>query len=770
MSTHELVLAGCTPEPLMSYLKALGVLRLVAEQKDANALGCWCAATFVLRSTLDWRSLQRFFLDEYQPTPIVAPWNAGSGFYLKWDDKRKTFRRRDAVTAVDNVWESTSERLLGYRTAIASIKKGLGSMARPLDLGVELANKTKDEKRAFLDAVLVFEVAGDTVCLTKADKDRFLADLRSRTLNDDSLWWIDAALALTVGRKKNRHEAPLLGSGGNVGNSDFSAMFAQMIPEIMPLADGSASPQSEGLLAASLRRDPVPLPAYPIGQFNPGEAGGANQTQGFESSPQMNPWDYVLMCEGALLMGGAISRRTETGPTGASFPFTVRSSAVGYGSAGCERTRGETWLPLWTRPASARELGAMLREGRVDLAGKPARNGVEFARALSMLGIERGVTNFIRYGYQERLGQSYLATPLGSFEVHARPDADLLCGADRWLDRFRGAASGDNAPARFVRALRAIESSIFAFCQHGGVERFANVLCAFGRAERELAHGERFGDEKHLRPLAGLSTDWIRASNDASVEFDLALALAGIWDPSRKVGPLRANLESVTWHTHDQWRGYTDWAKKDRAVVWSSADLSTNLAAVLDRRVMDAGRKGCLSLPLGFRWPASLEAISRFLVGDVDEERLENLLWGLLLVDHSKKYPHLARPRVDDAQPLPRAYALLKLLFLPHPFGTSNGEVVVKPEPAVLALVRTGRVGEACVLAVRRLRASGLVPMPHMSGRRKVRDDEWEGVADTVNARRLGAALLFPVSHGDVHQGLMTLVLRRGLESVSAVG
>ena len=30
MSTHEIVLTGCTPEPLMSYLKALGVLRLVA--------------------------------------------------------------------------------------------------------------------------------------------------------------------------------------------------------------------------------------------------------------------------------------------------------------------------------------------------------------------------------------------------------------------------------------------------------------------------------------------------------------------------------------------------------------------------------------------------------------------------------------------------------------------------------------------------------------------------------------------------------------------
>ena len=41
MTTYETVLKGCTPEPLMNYLKALGILRLVAEQRDPNAQGCW---------------------------------------------------------------------------------------------------------------------------------------------------------------------------------------------------------------------------------------------------------------------------------------------------------------------------------------------------------------------------------------------------------------------------------------------------------------------------------------------------------------------------------------------------------------------------------------------------------------------------------------------------------------------------------------------------------------------------------------------------------
>jgi hypothetical protein len=49
--TELLTLAGCTPEPLMSYLKALGVFRLVAEQADSVARGMWKGDRFVLESS-----------------------------------------------------------------------------------------------------------------------------------------------------------------------------------------------------------------------------------------------------------------------------------------------------------------------------------------------------------------------------------------------------------------------------------------------------------------------------------------------------------------------------------------------------------------------------------------------------------------------------------------------------------------------------------------------------------------------------------------------
>lgn len=78
---YSLRLSGCAPIPLAHYLKALGVLRLVSEQVDHQAQGWWEGDTFRLRSTLDREGLLQFFLERYAPTPLVAPWNGGSGFF-----------------------------------------------------------------------------------------------------------------------------------------------------------------------------------------------------------------------------------------------------------------------------------------------------------------------------------------------------------------------------------------------------------------------------------------------------------------------------------------------------------------------------------------------------------------------------------------------------------------------------------------------------------------------------------------------------------------
>jgi CRISPR-associated protein Csx17 len=79
----EIALEGCAPVPLAAYLKALGIFRIVAEQKDENVHGFWREEAFVLDTAVMKENLVHFFLDNYRPSPIISPWNGGSGFYYR---------------------------------------------------------------------------------------------------------------------------------------------------------------------------------------------------------------------------------------------------------------------------------------------------------------------------------------------------------------------------------------------------------------------------------------------------------------------------------------------------------------------------------------------------------------------------------------------------------------------------------------------------------------------------------------------------------------
>jgi CRISPR-associated protein Csx17 len=255
-----------------------------------------------------------------------------------------------------------------------------------------------------------------------------------------------------------------------------------------------------------------------------------------------------------------------------------------------------------------------------------------------------------------------------------------------------------------------------------------------------------------------LSKAWLTAAQEDSPEFRIALALAAM-RATGEVGPLRANLEVVS---PAPW-GWT-WAEpKDRyATVWAGNDLPRNLQAVLERRLIDAERAGLEGLPLESHFSASADDITAFLAGQVDDERLAEWLWGLMLIDLGKashkdlrKDLRLTQAGVAN-QPVPRAYALLKLLFLPsnHALKTAGGEPI-KPEVSILSYLRAGRLNDACQAAARRLWASGYVPMPGPMSGRSLRPADYT-LPQRMQAR-LAAALLIPVSSPE---RLVRLVLR----------
>jgi len=717
---HDLELLGCTPEPLMAYLKALGILRLVSEQKDAEARGWWKNDTFQLRSTLDRYALAQFFLETYQPTPIIAPWAGGSGFFSG-----------DNIKAVNALCSSNVSRCKPYSEVIHH--------ARRIIEAEQITDKPKDE-----------------------DKVRLIRRYRQE-LPDEVVAWMDAAMVL---QQDGQGFAPLLGTGGNDGRLDFTQNFMQRIVSLGLHESSPVGDKSRAWLNQALFGSPARLDSASVGQFSPGRAGGPNATQGMEGESTDNPWDFVLMLEGTLLLAGAAVRRfgvgmARGGTTRTAFPFTVRAVAAGFDSSASRdeaQSRGELWFPLWSRPARCEDVRQLFGEGRADVSGRPAQDGVDFARAVAGLGVDRGVAGFSRLAFLKRSGKAYLAAPLGRFDVAEHSEVDLLRQIDPWLDSFRRAAGDKTAPPHFGAALRTVESAIFDFCKYGGGTFFQKIVVALGSAQRELSIAERFREAKRLRPIAGLCCDWINAANDDSAEFAVARALASIHDPQQKIGPLRVNLESVDWK-----KNCRAWAEKDRAVVWNAADLSTNLANVLQRRMMDGQRAGCECLPLASHIAVPLDIIAAFIAGELDDQRIEDLIWGLMLIN-----PSYASGKAKNASTpptvLPRHYALLKLLFLPGPLaadrpGDSETGIAIRPEPRIGPLLRAGRVGEACAVTARRLRASGLPPMPGPVGG-VVRDLEWlEYPADHRRAQRLAAALLIPISSESV-DSLVHLVCR----------
>jgi len=725
MTMPEIRLNGCRPEPLMSYLKALGVLRIVSEQADRTARGAWRDDAFVLKTVLQEESLVSFLLDVYQPTPVVAPWAGGSGFFEK-----------DNKEAINLITASHTSRFKPYQEVIENVQN-------------------------------ILRKEGQELKPSEAQKTHLLRVYR-RELPDAFVLWMDSVLVLQT---EGQGFPPILGTGGNDGRLDFTQNFMQRLTDLgLHKSAESQTEQKRGqssdwLRSAVLGESSGGLLIKAVGQFDPGRVGGPNATQGMEGRSLVNPWDFVLMIEGAMIMAGALARRMGLQGAGrAVFPFTVAASQVGEGSLDKQdpsTARGEIWLPLWEHFAGFSELRLVFSEGRAELSGRQSRDGIEFARAVAGLGTDRGLSGFVRYSFLRRSGKAFIAAPQGRFEITHRPDVHLLEALEKggWLDNFRRACKSTkpSPPQRFPSALRRLDTAIFNYCRYGGKSRFAAILAALGGIERELAliPGNTVGN-RNIHPVPLLSPDWIGVCNEGSPEFRIAVALASIHERKRKgvrtgVEAVRCNLEPVE---RRGWR-YA-WADNTRAVLWSYGGLCLNLSSVLERRLVDSARNNLRELPLGSLHSVSLADVAMFLNGRTNDQWLEHFLWGAILVDHQGPWPRPAGP-AEFGPRLPRAYALLKLLFLPRRFALksqSDGEPI-RPEPAILGRLRAGDINGACEIAARRLRASGFVPMPGClpSGRHRTLD-----FAENIDPMRLAAALLIPIKET---VRLKRLVLRK---------
>ena len=736
MTTNEITLAGCSPTPLASYLKALGVLRLIASptssvsgsSADPEVRGFWENERFHVRTSLDSETLTHFFLEEYVPSPIIAPWNRGSRFYP--GDTKKGLKPFASSNVVPR-----------FLLIAATVKAALQEIQRQ----------------------------GLKECPKDSDKARFVAGLRGR-LSDVALDWLDAALVLSSD-SADLNFPKLLGTGGNDGNLEFTDNFMQRLASIFDIATGKPKEDAERLLRTSLFADGTwGFHNVAIGQFAPGAAGGPNASTGYEADSNVNPWDFVLALEGAIMFAGAATRRHQA-ELGASFSFTVRPTGAGWGGVSDsdeENARAEFWAPLWDQPAGHRELEGLLKEGRAVLNGKTARDGLDFARAAASLGTSRGVSGFARYGFVMRSGKAYLAAPLGTLSVGS-PTAEAVelisdLDAGGWLSQIRRLARDKGAPARARTAVKQLEDALFAMSEaHVSPRSVQGALGALGDLVGWL-RDSRDAPEK-ISPPPRLSYKWVRMADDETPEYRVAAALASLGWPSGKNLRQDASAEDEapsTDPTEDtaapkkrialaahfapldaetipkRRRGWV--LQNQTQVVWGAGSLESNLIAVLQRRLIDES----IAAPLDAAAPARLADITVFIEGEFDDERCARLLTGLIWAQPPTWLPFVKqslRPVV------PFAYAAIKPIFAPAASLKALAEKGLVPQdcklpipPSLVSRLRSGGVKEAVSLALARARASGIAS-PFAS----------PGMSKKIEAgSRLAAALLIPLDEYDL--------------------
>lgn len=647
----EVDLYGCRVEPLASYLKALGVLRLVAQQKDKNARGFWRGEHFVLESTLDRDALVQFFRSEWEPTPVVAPWNGGSGF-----------------------WPSTSDESL--RTIEASADPRLQGLASTIAIA----------RAAICDLRLVEAPEKGEA------KTNLIVLLRAR-MSDKALEWLDAATVLT----DNEPVYPaLLGTGGNDGRQDFSNNFMQRILQVFAQPAGV-----DGALMGIAGRTRT---KGSLGQFSP------------TALERSDAWDFVLAIEGAQVLAGAATRRLESRDNeGLAFPFHVRAASAPSLAEG-EDGHGEIWLPRWTMSSSFREVRRLFAEGRAKTSSRSAANGLDFARSVASLGVDRGVAEFVRISFQPRNGKNHFATALDRIASQDAPAARLLDDVDAWLQRFRQKASGGNVPARVALAARRLERAMFEAVGGGSL---GTVLIGLGNAELALSRSLPFAAKAFLNPLPRLQAAWSAAVVNGSVEQRLGAALAARRGMRGRLLPLDA---TGRFGRRDQ-----------QGFVFADRPLVANLHALLQREDIEEWQGQSVPSDAGMA-RCSLSDIAAFISGRVDDVLVEGWLRGAVLVEGG-----LVSEVPREAVLPPATFAVLSLVH----GRRLDGEELPR-STGVLARACAGDAAGATAAAIRRLNSSGR-PMPVSAL-----------TEPPTHTRRIAAALAFP----------LTSTQRRTLESM----
>lgn len=690
MTLHLHHLTGCAPAPLAHYLKALGVLRIVAEQKDPEVRGYWQDEHFCVLTTLDRSALERFFLEEYAPTPAFNPWGARSGFYSGSSE-------RTSRLALQRIADSDLPRLAGMQATIATVREVV------CNLGGNKPEDAEEQARMLHRIQAVTRGAG--------------AD------------WLAAVVALVA---SDLRKPALLGTGGNEGSGSYVSAYCNAI--VTCIIDRQADS------ALSLFDRQGPLQSYKwqgsFGQFLPEGSG--------------TPWDLLLLIEGAILLRSAVTTRSTSGHSSRflASPFYLEAHALGSGASApadevamqkgrARPGRGEQWFPLWVRPANLRDLQALFADGRCSAGRNRSTSPIDAARAISRAGVARGVTAFNRYGYLQRNNlATHFAVPLGRIDVQERTTTRLIDEVAPWARSLWREARASHATSRLRIAERRLADSVFGVLTH---DREAVRWQALLVAASEVEAVQAMGAALRAGPIPPLGPGWVDACNDHSPEYRLALALgsaAARYDRHRPVDSVRQHW--IPLDHRGRFRQKEGRLATDPRVVAHGRDPVLDCVGLVERRMIEASARGQRHLPLvsARGCGAGLQDLAALATRRVDLSRTIALARAFMAVRWDRWRPP-STAAFEDSGPIDDGWAALRVALLPFPIREG---LSVPGDPAILRKLMAGDAARAIEIALRRLRAVGLRP------------PIYTGSADPVTARLWAATFAFPISHAVARQ------------------
>lgn len=573
---------------------------------------------------------------------------------------------------------------------------------------------------------------------------------------------------------------PLLGSGGNAGRRDFGAGWKQAVDALAiatnaskkskgrgkkaAVADGNAgsgTDERRSDLQAFLLGQPVTwlLEKLGAGSWFSDATKLYNSGQSPSRDGQISPWAMALACEGlALLAGGASRRLGARARAVGAFPFVTQAGAPeAAGEAG--RILAEIWTPLWNRPMTLAETGALFSRGRAELRGRGALTPAAFATAIRQRGVDAGVSEFRRF----TLGRTTSANTFEPrFEARFALDADVRetsTATSITLERVTALIEQRGFPRdrkvgqrwRFEGLRGPIEAALLGVAaeprrSEAAIALLDAVAAALDRIDRNRSFraGKVRWEPLPLEWLPSLFTD-----EPPGAEARLALSLVSAFTTAQ---PFATYRFGVGWN----YGRYEHVERPPARWVWGPGELARVLGAVLSRRLLDqatgdadnaARVKGRAPLP------ATTAHVHQWLAGDLDELLLHAWFSRLALFDWRKVPPGVRsligaeniRPQVDGeltllglVQPLVDQRALLvRSLSSDDLLSDETGARTTEAARSLVTLVRSGNLDVAVRLASSRYAMAG--------ARLASFDVLWRACA----SERLVAALLFTISDHD---------------------